>query len=182
MSRSASKIVFVLPLSIASFKYTSAALCFVLILPASRSGAVEVAMTVDDLPLSGQLIRGGDRLAIAEKFISVFAKHHLPPIYEFINGKGVDESVDVATILKKWVDSGNRIGNHTCHHFDLAALKVEDYVHGVRANVPILSNIETSPEFEVSLDFFDYEWINPYVRRKVKYKSEDILRLKKDLR
>lgn len=49
--------------------------------PAKVSDAIEVAITVDDLPRYGGDLPGASRVALHEKMLSVFAKHDTPPVF-----------------------------------------------------------------------------------------------------
>lgn len=52
---------------------------------ANISFAMDVAITVDDLPSNGDIPASGDKAQIAKKMMSIFKKHHLTGIYGLIN-------------------------------------------------------------------------------------------------
>ena len=58
--------------------------------PGTAASPVEVAVTVDDLPKHGPLAPGVTRLEIARRMLDAFARHHVPAVYGFVNGKHVD--------------------------------------------------------------------------------------------
>ena len=72
--------------------------------------ALEVAVTVDDLPTHGASFRGIDRVAIATKMLDAFAKHRMPPVYGFTNGKRVEEDPTSIEVLERWTRAGQPLG------------------------------------------------------------------------
>ncbi|HET7786069.1 MAG TPA: hypothetical protein VFL36_08865 [Myxococcales bacterium] len=88
--------------------------------------AIDVAVTVDDLPINGPEIQGVTRMGLAEKMLDVFRAHGLPPGYGFVNGSKPDPGV-----LALWRAAGNPLGRsgtfpaapggHRCGNAGLAA-------------------------------------------------------------
>ena len=105
--------------------------------PASSS-TLEVAVTIDDLPAHGPLVPGTDRLALAARLLSAFAAHRLPPVYGFVNGKTVDDDATTEPVLRRWLASGNLLGNHTWSHPALNTTTLEDYLADIRKGETIL--------------------------------------------
>ena len=104
--------------------------------------AVEVAVTVDDLPVLGPAFPGIDRAAIAERLLAAFRRHRLPPVYGFVNGQKVDADPAVEPILRRWRDSGNPLGNHTYSHPSLTGTSVPDYLADLERGEEILKKLE----------------------------------------
>ena len=65
--------------------------------------AMEVAITVDDLPASGNIPPNVTRMEIVKKMLAVFKKHHISGIYGLINGDKLNESYGI-DVLKAWLD------------------------------------------------------------------------------
>jgi peptidoglycan/xylan/chitin deacetylase (PgdA/CDA1 family) len=111
---------------------------------ASR-GPVEVALTVDDLPVHGPVQAGVERVALAERFVAAFKRHRLPPVHGFVNGARVAEHPGAEKVLTLWVQSGNHLGNHTDSHVSLNDVGLPAY----------FADIERG---ETVLDAFDPAW------------------------
>lgn len=160
----------------------------------NASYAMDVAITVDDIPANDDLPPSTTRTQIAEKMLQVFKKHHITGVYGLINGakvKGTD-----ANILKDWVHAGQLLGNHTYDHLDLAKVSLQEYIANIQMNEPILKSVMGERNYHyfrypylsegntqekrdavrkylfdhhykiapVTVDFFEYEWSDPYVR------------------
>ena len=108
----------------------------------SPAVAVEVAVTVDDLPSLGPALPGIDRAAIAERLLAAFRRHRLPPVYGFVNGKQVDADPALESILRRWHDAGNLLGNHTYSHPSLNGTSVPDYLADLERGEEILKKLE----------------------------------------
>lgn len=102
---------------------------------------LDVAVTVDDLPIHGPAYAGIDRLKIADDLLAAFRAHHLPPVYGFVNGKKVDDDPTTMAILRHWVDAGNPLGNHTYSHASLHDLEVPGYLADLEKGEAILRQL-----------------------------------------
>jgi peptidoglycan-N-acetylglucosamine deacetylase len=102
---------------------------------------LEMAVTVDDLPSHGPDFVGIDRLAIAERMLSVFRAHHLPPVYGFVNAKRIDEHPETKQVLVAWLKAGNPLGNHTYSHMGLNDSEVEPYIADIERGEAILREL-----------------------------------------
>jgi peptidoglycan-N-acetylglucosamine deacetylase len=110
---------------------------------------LEVAVTVDDLPVHGPAFAGMNRRALEERFLAAFAAHHLPPVYGFVNGKGVDDDPATEAILRRWIESGNLLGNHTWSHPSLNKTALPDYLADVRAGERILKKLTPDGDWKL---------------------------------
>lgn len=158
--------------------------------------AIQVAITVDDLPTHGELPRGITRHAVMSKLLSAFKKHHLIGVYGMINGSKVKSASGGLSLLQQWIDGGQMLGNHTYSHLDLAAVNFNEYIVDIRKNEPILDDLMADNNYRyfrypylsegntqikrdsvrqfllvngykvapVTVDFFEYEWNDAYVR------------------
>lgn len=167
-----------------------------LIIPLSSNFAMEVAITVDDLPANGKLPHNVTRMDVAKKIISVFKKHHISGIYGLINGEKIKNEQNGIEVLNEWIKSGNYLGNHTFDHIDLAKTNSHRYIKNIQKNEMILSQLMIGNDYRyfrypflsegstqekrdtirqflfensykiapVTVDFFEYEWNDPYVR------------------
>ena len=117
--------------------------------PAVSLTTLEVAVTVDDLPVHGPAFAGMDRRALEERLLAAFAAHHLPPVYGFVNGKRVDDDPATEAILRRWVESGNLLGNHTWSHPALNKTALPDYLTDVRAGERILKKLAPDGDWKL---------------------------------
>ncbi len=109
---------------------------------AADARPVEVAVTVDDLPVHGPSFPGIDRAAIAERILAAFHRHHLPPVYGFVNGKRVDDDPATEAILRRWLETGNLLANHTYSHVSLNAVGLPAYFEDIERGESILRKLE----------------------------------------
>jgi hypothetical protein len=83
------------------------------IAPWPALGAVEMAVTVNDLPTHGPLPPGLTRLGIATQMIDALRKHAAPGVYGFVNGAQLVGAPENVAILRAWAHAGLRFGNHS---------------------------------------------------------------------
>jgi peptidoglycan-N-acetylglucosamine deacetylase len=110
--------------------------------PPPPPAQIEVAVTVDDLPVHGSLPPGLTREQIAEQMLAAFRDHHLPPVYGFVNGKRTEELPEGEHILRRWVEAGHPLGNHTWSHASLNDLPVEAWLADAVRNEPLLERLD----------------------------------------
>jgi peptidoglycan/xylan/chitin deacetylase (PgdA/CDA1 family) len=109
--------------------------------PASSAGApapVDVAITVDDLPVHGPAFRGVDREAIAARLLDAFAAHRVPPVTGFVNGKRAEDDPRTEEILRRWLAAGHPLGNHTWSHPSLNVTALPAYLADIERGEAIL--------------------------------------------
>jgi peptidoglycan-N-acetylglucosamine deacetylase len=106
----------------------------------SAQQRLEVAITVDDLPVHGDLPSTMTRAEIAKKMIEAFKAKGVPGVYGFVNAKniGVNGDTEKDSVLKIWADAGFPLGNHTFSHIDLNTAGVQAFEDEIVANEPIL--------------------------------------------
>jgi len=175
------------------------------------ASAMELSITIDDLPANGNISTQTTRMEIAQKILSVFKKHHITGVYGLINGNTVDSTPNGLAILQEWIKEGHALGNHTFHHLDVAKTESIEYITDIQKNEPILNLLMTDKDYHyfrypflsegntqekrdavrnylfknnykiapVTVDFFEYEWNDPYVRCLNKHDKKSIEWLKK---
>jgi len=117
----------------------AAAASFTLALSAGAQ-APQIAFTWDDLPTHGPLPPGETRVDIGRTIIKAMSDAHLPPVYGFVNGAGVEREPASAPMLKEWRDAGLQLGNHTWSHMNLNTASSADWEADLLKNEPILQN------------------------------------------
>lgn len=175
----------------------------------TSSQALEVAITVDDLPYNGDLPPGVTRMDVANKMLRIFNKHHIKGIYGFVNGKKIQENSKNYEILTAWVKQRNYLGNHTFSHIDLVKVDGGTFIEDIKKNDPYLNQVMGNKKYfrypflaegntlakrnairdylfkhhyqvaPVTTDFFDYEWNPVYIRCIKKHDINKIAWLKK---
>lgn len=110
---------------------------------------LEIALTVDDLPIHGVENKSYSRLELERLLLATFRKHRLPPTYGFVNAIR-DKSHPVGIeILREWVAGGNPVGNHTYSHADLRTMSAEKYIADIARNEPTLEQVSNGADFRV---------------------------------
>jgi len=108
---------------------------------------IEVAVTVDDLPrFEDDPIE--TPLVIHRAFLDAFARHHVPPVYGFVNGRKLDDHPEDRAALVAWMAAGQRLGNHTYSH---AAMTLPArYLADVDANERVLRSVAGERPSEIA--------------------------------
>lgn len=83
--------------------------------PAPAPALPAVAITVDDLPWVGPLPPGMTRLQATDSVLAALAAHDVRAT-GFVNCDRVQAG---APVLRRWLDAGHQLGNHTSGHLDL---------------------------------------------------------------
>ena len=103
---------------------------------------MEMAVTVDDLPVHGPTTPGIDRAAIADRLLAAFRRHGLRSVYGFVNGKRVTDDPSTEAILRRWKEAGHPLGNHTYSHVSLNAIELPAYFADLEKGEEILKKLE----------------------------------------
>jgi peptidoglycan/xylan/chitin deacetylase (PgdA/CDA1 family) len=110
--------------------------------PPPATPSLEVAVTVDDLPVHGPAFAGIDRVRIAERLLEAFKRHRLPPVYGFVNGKRVDDDPATEAVLRAWLSAGSPLGNHTWSHPSLHRTPVAEYLADLEKGEIVLKKLQ----------------------------------------
>ncbi|WP_133134194.1 polysaccharide deacetylase family protein [Legionella santicrucis] len=122
----------------------------------SSAYAMQIAITLDDLPENGLLTTGITRVQVADKIMNTLQKHHIQGVYGFVNGKPLISDPEKFTILKNWIASGQLLANHGYSHLDLAKTSVDEYLLDLEKNEPILSTFMGEQNFH----FYRYPYLS----------------------
>jgi len=115
----------------------------------SKAEPIQVAVTVDDLPVHGPTPPGVTRMAMIERLLVAFAAHALPPVHGFVNGKRVDDDPATEAVLRRWVAAGHELGNHSWSHPSLNSTALEAYLADVRKGEEILARVAPRQTWKV---------------------------------
>jgi peptidoglycan/xylan/chitin deacetylase (PgdA/CDA1 family) len=157
---------------------------------------IELALTVDDLPVHMSKPDTVSRTEILRGFIQAFAKTGLQGVWGFVNAKGLGEDPSSRAGMEEWRAAGHHLGNHTFSHADLVGLSVPGYLSELSRDEPALLELSRGDDFhqfrypylsegdtlakrdgvrqalaslgyrvaEVTVDFGDWAWNDPYTR------------------
>ena len=133
------------------------------------ANAMEVAITVDDLPYFGpyESYTSPEKMNTANAMLEVFKKHKIQGVYGFINGYKVTDDTS-RNILKLWVDSGQLLGNHTYSHMNITNHTTHEYTEDINNNEPILASMMSSKDYR----YFRY----PFLREGNTKDKRDLVR------
>jgi peptidoglycan-N-acetylglucosamine deacetylase len=120
-------------------------------------GALEVAITVDDLPRHGKLPAGLTRTDIVETMTKAFALHGVSGVYGFVNGGRV-ETDDEKRALEAWVMAGHNVANHGFSHTSAESLSSAAFLEELDRGEPILEPLRQKTKG--SLRVFRYPYLH----------------------
>src|ERR1700733_9001082 len=103
----------------------------------------KLAITMDDLPLNGQLPPGVTRVETAKNVLAILKKRHVPAVYGFVNAKKLEGNADAAEALKVWA-AAEPVGNHTYSHIDLEQNTPEAFEREIEENEPVLELLQAN--------------------------------------
>ncbi len=119
--------------------------------PPSRA----IAVTFDDLPVAGRTVAIAARESVTTDLLRAITKHRVPAI-GFVNEMQLDDPtgrVDPRqlALLRRWLDAGLELGNHTWGHPDLHRVTLTaftaDLLRGQRQLVPLLASRRQEPRY-----------------------------------
>lgn len=122
-----------------------------LLLVASPATAENVALTFDDLPTLSLSDATSYWTQTTKKLLAGLRRHHIPAI-GFVNEEKLedDQSARVA-LLRRWLDAGMDLGNHTYSHASLTNTPVDAYiadvVRGETVTRPLLAVLGRTPHW-----------------------------------
>lgn len=115
-----------------------------------------VAITFDDLPLNGPLPAGTTRARIAVDVARILRAHHVPASMGFANGAALEDGADARLALRRWLEGGQRLGNHTAHHLDLHRVGTVAFLEDVAAHEQAMRGVAPSDP----IHWFRYPYLN----------------------
>lgn len=133
---------------------------------------IELAITVDDLtrPPTEPAHRSG--APVVERLVEAFARRRLPPVTGFLNGASVERHPEDEAAVARWLEAGNRLGNHTYAHSDLGRVGVEPFLADIDRNEPWLEKLARAAASPHDWRVFRYpflqEGVTPSAREAVR--------------
>ena len=110
-----------------------------LLSPAVHARNIRIALTFDDLPALSIVSEQAYINTTNIRLLQGLKRHHLPAI-GFANEGKLDEGERQAQIanLKRWLDAGIELGNHTFSHESPNTLGAEAYVADIARGEPVI--------------------------------------------
>lgn len=133
----------------------------VLLLLAARpspaaSDEMEIAITVDDLPVHGTLPADMTRVGVARDMINSLQAHGVTNVYGFVNARRLTEKPDTAEVLSLWIAAGFPLGNHTYGHIDLDTTDAQVFEQDIAADETVLASLMGSRDWH----WFRYPFVH----------------------
>jgi peptidoglycan-N-acetylglucosamine deacetylase len=128
---------------------------FLLLVLCAVCAAQKVAITLDDLPLNGELPPGVTRAETTKNVLAILKTRHVPLVYGFINSKRLEGSADGAEALKLWA-AAEPVGNHTYSHMDLEQNTAEAFEREIEEDEPVLELLEAKDNWH----WFRYPYLH----------------------
>lgn len=108
--------------------------------PASAK-PLELAITIDDLPLHGPIPAGETPLDVATRITAAIKASKLRTAYAFVNGRWTQTNPETLEALKVWRRAGIPLGNHSWSHANVDALDPAAYEEEIARNEPLLKQL-----------------------------------------
>ena len=138
------------------------------------SSAKQIAITFDDLPVN-RSVSPKEMSDINNKILEVLDKHRIRVI-GFVNENKLFESADSSeriSILKRWIDKGNILGNHTYSHISLNHTPLPEYIndviHGEKVSTQLMANAG------LTLKYFRHPYLHTGLTPEIKNNFADFL-------
>lgn len=116
---------------------------------ASVPGAMgpTVAITVDDLPVHGEMPPDETPITVARGVISALQAEGISTAYGFVNGERIEREPDTLEVLTAWRRGGLPLANHGWAHRHLNAMTAEEFEQEVAKNEPLLGRLMSDGEW-----------------------------------
>lgn len=106
--------------------------------PAQTQAPLEIAITVDDLPIHGQSPDGVTPRMVADQMLGAFDRAGIHGVYGFTNAVKMVDDPSSEAVLDDWRKSGDVLGNHGWSHKSLSAMSVDEFESELVRNEPAL--------------------------------------------
>jgi peptidoglycan/xylan/chitin deacetylase (PgdA/CDA1 family) len=117
---------------------------------------LEIAFTIDDLPVHAPFPDGLTANQVNDQMIAALKAAHVPAI-GFVNGVGVERQPETIQALRDWHSAGLLLGNHTWTHPHLSEMTVDQFEQEVAKSDPLLTEVNGST---VGWHWFRYPFLD----------------------
>ena len=133
----------------------------------------KICITVDDLPAVTYGVQGIEfKKELTEALVSTFTENQVPAIGYVNEGKLYKKgSLDSSRVhlLKRWLEGGLELGNHTYSHMDYHRVSFEDYTEDILKGEVVLKGLVKA--YGAELRYFRH----PYLRNGLRKSHADSL-------
>ncbi len=105
-----------------------------------RPQTLEVALTIDDLPVHGPIPTGDTPQSVASGVIAALANARVPA-YGFVNAHWTAEQPETLAVLRAWRAAGLSLANHGWGHRWLKEMSPAEFEQELVKNEPILRQL-----------------------------------------
>lgn len=114
--------------------------------PASEP-ALEMAITVDDLPVHGAVPAGESHRSLGAKIIAALKAERIDTATGFLNGVWTEREPATETVLADWRAAGLPLANHGWAHRHLNEMTPAEFESEVERNEPLLRRLSAGEEW-----------------------------------
>jgi peptidoglycan/xylan/chitin deacetylase (PgdA/CDA1 family) len=107
---------------------------------------LEIAITVDDLPVHQPFPPGVTANQVNDQMIAALRAANVPAI-GFVNGVGTEQFPESMQALKDWRAAGFPLGNHTWTHPHLSEMTIEQFEAEVAKGEPLLTELNGNEDW-----------------------------------
>ncbi len=137
---------------------------------------MELALTIDDLPMGGTNNILQTDTQVAASIIATLSKHKIPEVYGFVIGNKTANMSERQNILNSWRAAGFLLGNHTYSHLDLANVKANEFISDLEKTESVLiDHAKTIEELKV----FRYPYLSEGDSNEKRYAVRSVLSKRK---
>ncbi|MBT8477335.1 MAG: polysaccharide deacetylase family protein [Gemmatimonadetes bacterium] len=126
---------------------------------AAGRSSPRVAITFDDLPWNGPGYTDAEMIGLTDTLLATLTSRGVPAT-GLVTCRGIQEG---APILRKWLDAGMELGNHSTSHRDLNRTPTDEWLADVEACGEAVSEIAGGP-----LRWFRYPMLHQGADRQVR--------------
>lgn len=118
--------------------------------------AIQLAVTVDDLPGGGPEVLGYTHVQMVKDIIAALQAHNVPHPAGFIIGEMLETDPSRSEAIDAWVRAGYLVGNHTYSHDRIAELGLRGFMADIVKNRTLIDALEKRTEQRQSYFRFPY--------------------------
>lgn len=108
--------------------------------------SLEIAITIDDLPVHAPYPPGVTPDQVNEQMIAALEAGHVPAI-GFVNGIGTEQHPETLQALRDWHAAGFPLGNHTWSHPHLSDISLRQFEREVTRGEPLLEQVNGNADW-----------------------------------
>jgi peptidoglycan/xylan/chitin deacetylase (PgdA/CDA1 family) len=107
---------------------------------------LQIAMTLDDLPVHGPYPPGQTPLSVGRSVIAALADNHVPA-YGMVNAHWVADRPDTLEVLKDWRGAGLLLASHGLSHRHLSEMNLDQFEQELTRNEPVLAQLSVGTDW-----------------------------------